>query len=72
MMGSRQVAQGALFYEFSLEDHVTQDHLIRLHSVISSVGSGPDLNVARGVNFGRRYGVRFARRFIPRLIVVNS
>lgn len=29
MMGSRQVAQGALFYEFSLEDHVPQDHLIR-------------------------------------------
>lgn len=29
MMGSRQVAQGVLFYEFSLEDHVPQDHLIR-------------------------------------------
>lgn len=29
MMGSRQVAQGALFYEFSLEAHVPQDHLIR-------------------------------------------
>jgi transposase len=29
MMGSRQVAQGALFYEFSLEDHVPEDHLIR-------------------------------------------
>ncbi len=29
MMGSRQVAQSALFYEFSLEDHVPQDHLIR-------------------------------------------
>ena len=29
MMGSRQVAQGALFYEFSLEEHVPQDHLIR-------------------------------------------
>jgi len=28
-MGSRQVAQGALFYEFSLEEHVPQDHLIR-------------------------------------------
>lgn len=51
MMGSRQVAQGALFYEFSLEDHVPQDHLIRLHSVVSSVASGPDLYVARGGNF---------------------
>lgn len=29
MMGSRQVALGALFHEFSLEDHVPQDHLIR-------------------------------------------
>jgi transposase len=29
MMGSRQVAQGALFYEFSLEDHVPPDHLLR-------------------------------------------
>ena len=30
MMGSRQAAQGALFHEFSLEDHVPADHLIRL------------------------------------------
>ena len=29
MMGSRQEAQTALFYEFSLEDHVPQDHLLR-------------------------------------------
>ncbi len=29
MMGSRQVAQGALFYEFSLENHVPVDHFIR-------------------------------------------
>lgn len=29
MMGSRQEAQGALFYDFSLEDHVPQDHLLR-------------------------------------------
>ena len=29
MMGPRQVAQGALFYEFSLEDHVPGDHLLR-------------------------------------------
>jgi transposase len=30
MMGSRQVAQGALFYRFSVEDHVPGDHLVRL------------------------------------------
>ena len=29
MMGPRQEAQGALFYEFSLEDHVPGDHLLR-------------------------------------------
>ncbi len=29
MMGPRQVAQGALFYEFSIEDHVPTDHLLR-------------------------------------------
>ncbi|PTQ74585.1 hypothetical protein C8N42_104230 [Celeribacter persicus] len=29
MMGPRQAAQPALFYEFSLEDHVPQNHLLR-------------------------------------------
>ena len=29
MLGPRQVAQGALFYEFSIEDHVPSDHLLR-------------------------------------------
>lgn len=29
MMGPKQEAQGALFYEFSIEDHVPQDHLLR-------------------------------------------
>ncbi len=29
MMGPRQEAQGALFYNFSLEDHVPGDHLLR-------------------------------------------
>ncbi|MDB2407782.1 IS1182 family transposase [Jannaschia sp.] len=29
MMGPRQEAQAALFYEFSLEAHVPQDHLVR-------------------------------------------
>ena len=29
MMGPKQEAQGALFYEFSLEDHVPGDHLLR-------------------------------------------
>src|SRR5271168_3354736 len=29
MMGSRQVEQGALFYNFSLDAHVPADHLLR-------------------------------------------
>lgn len=29
MMGPRQEAQPALFYEFSLEDHIPTDHLLR-------------------------------------------
>src|ERR687898_1855068 len=29
MMGERQVAQSALFYEFSLEKHVPADHMLR-------------------------------------------
>jgi hypothetical protein len=29
MMGERQVAQEALFYEFSLERHVPADHWVR-------------------------------------------
>jgi transposase len=29
MMGPRQFEQGALFYEFSLDDHVPRDHLLR-------------------------------------------
>ncbi len=29
MLGPRQEAQGALFYEFSVEEHVPQDHLLR-------------------------------------------
>ena len=29
MLRPRQVAQGTLFYEFSIEDHVPSDHLLR-------------------------------------------
>ncbi|MEP1929894.1 MAG: transposase, partial [Roseibium sp.] len=38
MMGPKQEAQAALFYEFSLEDHVPQDHL--LHSIDRFVDLG--------------------------------
>ena len=30
MMGPRQKVQAALFYEFSLEDHIPADHMLRL------------------------------------------
>ena len=41
MMGPRQEAQAALFYEFSLEAHVPQDHLLR------SIDRFVDLNSIR-------------------------
>jgi len=42
MMGPRQVDQGALFYEFSLEGHVPTDHLLR------SIDRFVDLSDLRG------------------------
>ena len=41
MMGPKQEAQAALFYEFSLEAHVPQDHLLR------SIDRFVDLNSIR-------------------------
>ena len=39
MMGERRVAQGALFYEFSLEGHVPADHLLRSIERFVDLGS---------------------------------
>ncbi len=39
MMGSRQEAQAALFYAFSLEGHVPQDHLLRSIDRFVDLGS---------------------------------
>ena len=39
MMGPRQEAQAALFYEFSLEDHIPQDHLLRSIDRFVDLGS---------------------------------
>lgn len=39
MLGPRQEAQAALFYEFSLEDHVPQDHLLRSIDRFVDLGS---------------------------------
>jgi hypothetical protein len=42
MMGERQVTQGALFYEFSLEAHVPAGHMLR------SIDRFVDLGDVRG------------------------
>ncbi|WP_299085831.1 transposase [uncultured Ruegeria sp.] len=39
MLGPRQEVQAALFYEFSLEDHVPQDHLLRSIDRFVDLGS---------------------------------
>lgn len=39
MMGPKQEARAALFYEFSLEDHVPKDHLIRSIDRFVDLGS---------------------------------
>jgi transposase len=39
MMGERRVEQGALFYEFSLDRHVPQDHLLRAVDRFVDLGS---------------------------------
>ena len=55
MMGPRQVEQGALFYNFSLDDHVPADHLLR------SVDRFVDL-AGCGVSWPRTTARRAARR----------
>ena len=41
MMGDRQVDQGALFYAFSLEQHVPADHLLRSIDRFVDLSEGP-------------------------------
>lgn len=44
MLGPKQEAQGALFYEFSIDDHVPQDHLLRsIDSFVDLSGIRPHL-----------------------------
>lgn len=78
MMGERQVDQAALFYEFSLERHVPQDHLLRaidrfvdlsevrrdLDPFYSATGRPPiDLELLiRMLLVGHCFGVRSERR----------
>jgi len=58
MMGPRQVEQGVLFYNFSLDAHVPADHLLRSIDALSSCR-----NYAAS---WRRFTARWvARRSIP-------
>jgi transposase len=78
MMGERQVAQGALFYEFSLESHVPAGHMLRsidrfvdlggvrahLAAFYSSMGR-PSVDpelLIRMLIVGYCYGIRSERR----------
>ncbi|MBM7070284.1 transposase [Actibacterium sp. 188UL27-1] len=78
MMGPKQEAQAALFYEFSLEEHVPQDHLlcainwfvdlssIRAHltDLYSHTGR-PSIDpelMIRMLLFGYCFGIRSERR----------
>src|ERR671910_1052375 len=78
MMGERQVDQGALFYEFSLEKHVPVDHMLRsidrfvdlgnvrthLASFYSTTGR-PSVDpelLIRMLIIGYCYGIRSERR----------
>src|SRR5580698_702461 len=78
MMGSRQVEQAALFYEFSLEGHIPADHLLRsidrfvelgelrreLASFYSAMGR-PSVNpelMIRMLIVGYCFGIRSERR----------
>jgi hypothetical protein len=45
MMGARQVERAALFYSFSLEGHVPQDHMLRAIDRFVAVG---DLRLSGG------------------------
>ncbi len=58
MMGPKQEAPAALFYEFSLEDHVRQDHLLR------SLDRCVDLNSIRG-HLADFYSLTGRHRSIP-------
>jgi len=55
MMGERTVMQEALFYSFSLEDHVPRDHLLR--SIDRFVDLGGAANICGPIT-ARRAGPR--------------
>ena len=41
MMGPRQVEQGVLFYNFSLDAHVPADHLLSRSTALSTYRTAP-------------------------------
>ena len=70
MLGPKQEAQGALFYEFSIEDHVPQEHLLR------SIDRFVDLSSIRPhlaeplIFLARAYQIKFGMKF--RLMLTRS
>jgi transposase len=59
MMGERRVMQQALFYGFSLERHVSDDHLLR--KIVGRPSIDPELMI-RMLIVGYGFGIRSERR----------
>jgi len=62
MMGPKQEAQGALFYEFSIEDHVPQDNLLRAIDRFTGRPSVDPELLIRMLLVGYCLGIRSERR----------
>src|SRR5215831_20869859 len=61
MMGERQVQQNALFYEFSLERHMPEKHLLPFYSETERPSIDPELLI-RMLIVGYCFGIRSERR----------
>lgn len=61
MMGERTVMQEALFYSFSIEDHVPGDHLKPFYSSTGRPSIDPELMI-RMLIIGYCMGIRSERR----------
>lgn len=63
MLGPKQAAQGVLFYEFSIDDHVRQDHLLR------SINRFVDLSISANI-LPRFTAILVVLRSIPNFLSV--
>ena len=76
MMGPKQVAQGSLFYEFSIEDHVPSDHLLRkidrylnLSEIRADIKELQDVEKVLKAGIGERLGTATVGTFDGRPVV---